>query len=82
MTVIASRKKEAYIFDLAEKFTNMCETRLKFNPQSVYLELQRERSLTAYSQQKASRQTPIKSELSFKCNLYRAGKTFKSLHAK
>jgi hypothetical protein len=30
--VVASKKKDAYIFDLADTFTNMCEARLKLNP--------------------------------------------------
>jgi hypothetical protein len=31
--VVASKKKAAYISDLAETFTNMCEARLKLNPE-------------------------------------------------
>jgi hypothetical protein len=38
--VIASRKKDAYISDLAETFMNMREARLQLNPENVYLGLQ------------------------------------------
>jgi hypothetical protein len=38
--VVASRKKDAYISDLAETFTNMHEARHKLNPKNVYLGLQ------------------------------------------
>jgi hypothetical protein len=31
--VIASKKKETYISDLVKTFTNMCEARLKLNPE-------------------------------------------------
>jgi hypothetical protein len=35
--VVASRKNDVYIFDLAKTFTNMREAMLKLNPKNVYL---------------------------------------------
>jgi hypothetical protein len=37
--VVASKKKETYISDLAETFTNMCETRLKLNAEKCIFEI-------------------------------------------
>jgi hypothetical protein len=31
--IVASKKKESYISDLSETFTNMCEANLKLNPE-------------------------------------------------
>jgi hypothetical protein len=31
--VVASKKKESYISDLSETFTNMCKSNLKLNPE-------------------------------------------------
>jgi hypothetical protein len=45
--VVASRKKETYISDLAETFTNMHEARLKLNPEKCIFGIKRERSSTA-----------------------------------
>jgi hypothetical protein len=42
--IIASRKKDAYISDIAETFVNMCEARLKLNPENIYFRLQGPRS--------------------------------------
>jgi hypothetical protein len=42
--IIASRKKDAYISDIAETFVNMCEARLKMNPENIYFRLQGPRS--------------------------------------
>jgi hypothetical protein len=38
--VVTSKKKDAYISDLAETFMNMREARLKLNPKNAYLGLQ------------------------------------------
>jgi hypothetical protein len=43
--VVASRKKDTYIFDLAETFVNMREARLKINLENVYLGSQEARYL-------------------------------------
>jgi hypothetical protein len=43
--VVASRKKDTYISDLAETFTNMRETRLKLNQKNVYSRSQEARYL-------------------------------------
>jgi hypothetical protein len=42
--IIASRKKDTYISDLAETFVNMCEARLKLNLENIYFRLQGPRS--------------------------------------
>jgi hypothetical protein len=34
--VVASKKKAAYISDLAETFANMCEAKLKLNPKKCF----------------------------------------------
>jgi hypothetical protein len=43
--VVASRKKDTYISDLAETFANMRETRLKLNQKNVYSRSQEARYL-------------------------------------
>jgi hypothetical protein len=43
--VVASRKKDTYISDLAETFANMHETRLKLNQKNVYSRSQEARYL-------------------------------------
>jgi hypothetical protein len=61
--VVASKKKDTYISDMAETFTNMSEAQFKLNSKNVYLELQGARSLVVYSQRK------LKLKPSLKCNL-------------
>jgi hypothetical protein len=41
--VVVSKKKDAYIFNLAETFANMREARLKLNLENAYLGSQGER---------------------------------------
>jgi hypothetical protein len=48
--VIASRKRETYVSDLAEISANMCEARLRLNPKNVCSKLQREKSLDVWYQ--------------------------------
>jgi hypothetical protein len=43
--VVVSKKKEDYLLDLTETFTNMREAKLKLNPENVCLGLQGGRSL-------------------------------------
>jgi hypothetical protein len=71
--VIASKKKDTYISELAETFTNMHEDRLKLNPKNAYSGLQ-----GARSPQKALKQTSTKLEPLFRCNLCIAGKMSKN----
>jgi hypothetical protein len=42
--VVASKKKNAYIFNLAEIFANMHKARLKLNPENAYIGWQGARS--------------------------------------
>jgi hypothetical protein len=46
-TVVASKKNETYISDLAESFTYMSEASLKVNLEKCIFGLQRERSSAA-----------------------------------
>jgi hypothetical protein len=39
--VMASKKKDNYISDMVETFTNMCEARLKLNPEKCIFEITR-----------------------------------------
>jgi hypothetical protein len=79
--VVASRKKETYISDLARTFANMRKARLKLNPEKCIFRITKGKVLDCLVSKKVLRRTPTKSELSFKCNLRRVGKTFRNLQA-
>jgi hypothetical protein len=76
--IVVSKKRENYITNLAETFTNMREARLKLNPEKCVFGITKGKSLVVSSQPKALKQTPTKSRSSFRCNLCRAGKTYRS----
>jgi hypothetical protein len=78
---VASKKKETYISDLAETFTNMREARLKLNPEKCIFWITKGKVLNYLVSTKGIEANPTKLGLSFKCNLRRAGKTSRSSHA-
>jgi hypothetical protein len=80
--VVANRKKETYISELAETFANMREAKLKLNPEKYIFGITKGKILGFLVSTKVSRQTPTKSELSFKCNPHRAEKTCRSIEVK
>jgi hypothetical protein len=58
--VVASKKKAAYIFDLTKTFTNMCEARLKLNPEKCIFRMTRGKVLGCLVSLKGSEANPIK----------------------
>jgi hypothetical protein len=77
--VVASRKKETYISYLAETFTNMCDASLKLNPEKCIFGITKGKVLGCLVSTKCIEANRDKLVFSFKCNLRRVEKMFRSL---
>jgi hypothetical protein len=58
--VVASKKKATYISDLVETFANMCEARLKLNPEKCVFEVTRAKVLRCLISTKGNKANPDK----------------------
>jgi hypothetical protein len=72
---VVSKKRESYIFDLAETFVNMGKARLKLNPEKCIFGITKGKVLGCLVSTKASKQTTTRSGPSGRCSLRRAKKT-------
>jgi hypothetical protein len=76
--VIACRKKDAYISNLAETFVNMREARLRLNPKKCIFGITRGKVLGCLVSTKGIEANPTRSRPSLKWNLHRTEKMFRS----
>jgi hypothetical protein len=79
--VVASRKRDTYISNLAETFMNMCEARLKLNPEKCIFGVTGGRVLGSLVSTKISKQSPTRSKPSLRCGLRRIDCMSKSSQA-
>jgi hypothetical protein len=80
--VVTSKKKDTYIYNLAKTFTNMCEVRLKHNPEKCIFGITRGKVLGCLVSTKTSKQTVTKLKQSLNCNLCKAEKMSRNSQAK
>jgi hypothetical protein len=72
--VVQSKKKATYISDLVETFTNMCEARLKLNPEKCVFGVMRGKFLGYLVSNKGIKANPDKIKHSSKCSLHKPRK--------